>query len=262
MLRAHARVVDLYRGEFQPRQNGHIGLVTSTHWAEPLEDTEECREAARRSVEFNYGWYGHPIYYGDYPECMRETMSPDILVPLTPDDKARLKGSADFLGLNHYHTVQARPADHHLQDGGAFIDEARIMEYKPDTPLVRAYGNNCIPEGLERTLLWMHDVYAGMPVYVTENGLSGRTLSDEEQIEDTFRVEHYCGFIAACERAIDKGADVRGFFAWSLMDNFEWGAGYRSRFGLTHVDFDTLRRTPKKSFRFYRDLIARATGGQ
>ncbi|MBD3239065.1 MAG: family 1 glycosylhydrolase, partial [Chitinivibrionales bacterium] len=77
MLKAHARMVQVYRDEFQPAQNGTIGLVTSTHWAEPLEDTDECREAAKRSVEYNYGWYGHPICHGDYPECMRRTMSPD-----------------------------------------------------------------------------------------------------------------------------------------------------------------------------------------
>lgn len=256
MLRAHAKVVDLYRREFQPTQKGQIGLVTSTHWAEPLHDDDDCREATKRSVEFNYGWYGHPIYFGDYPECMREHMPSDILVPFTDEDKALIKGSADWLGLNHYHTVQAQLADHHLEDGGAFIGEAGIMEHKPDNELVQRFGNNCTPEGLEKTLLWMHDVYNGMPVYVTENGLAARGLSDTEQIDDQFRADHYRGFIAACGRAIDRGADVRGFFAWSLMDNFEWGSGYSSRFGLIHVDFDTLARTPKTSFRYYRDVIA------
>lgn len=255
MLKAHGSIADVYRREFQAQQNGKIGLVTSTHWAEPLHDTDECREAARRSVEFNYGHYGHPVYYGDYPECMRRIMSPDVLPPLTADDKALLKGSVDWLGLNHYHTVRAQLADHHLEDGGAYIDEAGIMEYKPDTPRVRTYGNDCIPEGMEKTLQWMSDVYSGVPIYVTENGLSARKLPEDQQCEDTFRIEHYAGFIPAVGRAIEKGVDVRGFFAWSLMDNFEWGSGYRSRFGLVHVDYKTLKRTPKASARWYAEVI-------
>ncbi len=257
MLKAHGRIADLYRREFQPRQNGRIGLVTSTHWAEPLRDDDECREAARRSVEFNYGWFGHPVFYGDYPECMRRLMPPDALIPLTDEDKALLKGSADWMGLNHYHTVLARPAERHLEDGGAFIQEAGIMEYKPDTELRRRFGINCDPNGLEKTLLWMHEMYPGVPVYVTENGLADKQTDVHAQLCDDFRARHYDGFIRACGRAMEQGADVRGFFAWSLMDNFEWGSGYGSRFGLVHVDYETLKRTPKTSARFYRDVIRR-----
>ena len=256
MLKAHALAADLYHSVYQPKQNGVIGLVTSTHWAEPKTDTGADRGAARRSVEFNYGWYGHPLYYGDYPECMRSLMPADILVPLSADDKAIIKGSADFFGLNFYHTVIAADAAQHLHDGGAFIDEAKIMEYN-DLPFpgVVKNGWSFWPPGMERILLWMKDAYPGMPVYITENGISGTVGSFEQAISDDYRVKHYHDYLVNVGSAIDKGVDVRGFFAWTLLDNFEWGMGYTTRFGLTHVDFKTLKRTPKKSARFYTDVI-------
>jgi beta-glucosidase len=112
------------------------------------------------------------------------------------------------------------------------------------------FGWPVVPEGLTELLTDLHTRY-GLPMYVTENG-----CAYEASPEDPQRVEYLSGHLEAVRSAIAKGADVRGYFVWSIMDNFEWAEGYTKRFGLVHVDFDTLVRTPKASYRWYREFIA------
>jgi beta-glucosidase len=101
-----------------------------------------------------------------------------------------------------------------------------------------------------------------LPIYVTENGLGAEEQPDASgAIIDTPRIDYLRDYVAAMRSAIADGADVRGYFVWSLLDNFEWGSGYATRFGLVHIDYPTLRRTPKASFRWYADLIRAARGG-
>jgi beta-glucosidase len=107
-------------------------------------------------------------------------------------------------------------------------------------------------------LLRVHRDYPPIPLFVTENGASfDDCLGADGRVDDPQRVEYLRGYLGAAAEAIEAGVDLRGYFAWSLMDNFEWGEGYRSRFGLIYVDYGTQRRIPKTSARWYRDLIAR-----
>ena len=120
-------------------------------------------------------------------------------------------------------------------------------------------GWEVYPEGLTDTLLWVKNRYGNPPVYITENGAAfadPATAPAQGGIEDPLRVDYLRGHIAAVRAAIAQGADVRGYFVWSLLDNFEWAHGYSKRFGIVHVDYATQQRTPKASARYYAGVIA------
>jgi beta-glucosidase len=112
------------------------------------------------------------------------------------------------------------------------------------------------PAGLGETLRWVHERYAGAPVYITENGAAFEdSVRANGAVHDRERVEYLQEHLLAARRAIEQGVDLRGYFVWSLLDNFEWQCGYSKRFGIVRVDFATQRRVPKSSARFYADVI-------
>ncbi len=254
LLQAHARAAEIYRRKFPPGSGGQIGMAISTHWAEPRSESDQDRRAARRSVEFQFGWFAHPMVLGDYPEIMRRMLG-DRLPPLSAEDKAMLKGSADFLGLNHYHTVHAYapPPD---AENGRYVEEAHTVETRYRGEEQSVVGWTFLPEGMRRILGWVQETYPDVPVYITENGYPLAEENRQEALDDQRRVQHFRDYLGACHEAIQAGVDLRGFFAWTLMDNFEWGSGYTVDFGLCHTDFETMERTPKASARFYSEVIA------
>ena len=113
------------------------------------------------------------------------------------------------------------------------------------------------PESLTRTLLWVKERYGDVPLYVTENGAAfpDPPRAPEGRLDDPLRVAYYRDHLVAAHEAIRRGVDLRGYFAWSLLDNFEWSSGYSKRFGLLHVDYETQRRTMKASAEYYREVI-------
>ena len=126
-----------------------------------------------------------------------------------------------------------------------------------------AFGWPVIPSGLTELLTGLRDRYASAlpPVYITENGCSTHDEpAPDGTVNDQPRISYLDGHVRALRDAMTAGVDVRGYFVWSLLDNFEWAQGYRQRFGIVHVDFATQRRTPKASFNWYRDLIAARRG--
>jgi len=253
LLRAHALTADLYRREFQGADGGQIGLAISVHWPEPRSDSDADRRASQTSLDFNFGWFAHPTVYGEYPESMRRILG-ERMPRFTAQERAMLKGSADFLGLNHYHTK-------HVWDPGEEGSENPWIELRhfaesSNMGLPRSVvGWTFVPWSMRKMLLWIHETYPGVPIYITENGYPLIEETREQALNDTPRVEHYRGHLTACHEAMAAGADVRGFFAWTFLDNFEWGYGYSVDFGIHHVDFETLERTPKASARFYADVI-------
>jgi beta-glucosidase len=123
-------------------------------------------------------------------------------------------------------------------------------------------GWEVFPPGLTDTLVWVKDRYGNPPIYVTENGAAffDPPAVEGDRLADPLRVDYLRKHITAVHAAIERGVDVRGYFVWSLLDNFEWSLGYSKRFGIVHVDYETQRRTPKDSARFYAEVIA--TRGQ
>jgi beta-glucosidase len=245
LLRAHGAAVERFRGS---SAKGRIGIVVNLEPKEPATDSPADIAAAQRSDAYMNRQYLDPLYFGRYPEEMAEIFGKDW--PSFPEnDFALIRQPTDFLGINYY------------KRGVMKHDDAGIPErasYARPPGVYSKNGWESYPASLTRILRWVHERYGAGPLYVTENGFA---FNDPDEapatgVDDPVRVEYYRGHLAACEAAIAAGVDLRGYFAWSLLDNFEWGEGYSLRFGLTHVNFKTQKRTPKTSFRFYRDVIA------
>ncbi|KAL8055343.1 hypothetical protein ABFX02_04G049600 [Erythranthe guttata] len=264
-LLAHAEAVSIYKNKYKDKQGGEIGLVVDCEWSEARSDSIEDRNAATRRLDFQLGWYLDPIYYGDYPETMREKLG-DSLPHFSERDKELLNNSIDFVGLNHYTTRFVRHAKTDLEDNDFYrVQEAdRIAEWEGGEMIGEKAASSwlyIVPWGLRKVLNYICTRYNNPPVYVTENGMDDEddsTSPFHERLDDKLRVSYYKGYLAAVHQAIKDGCDVRGYFAWSLMDNFEWHLGYTKRFGLIYVDYrNGLTRHLKSSaywfLRFLKD---------
>ncbi|MFE2724179.1 GH1 family beta-glucosidase [Kitasatospora sp. NPDC059327] len=186
-----------------------------------------------------------PLLLGRYPDLSAFGVADDLGGSVRDGD-LKLIGATplDGLGVNYYNPTRiAAPTD-----PGLPFSEAPI-EGVPRT----AFDWPVVPDGLRGLLVGLRDRYGAAlpPVTITENG-----CSTAEDLDDTFRVDYLAGHLDALATAVAQGVDVRGYFTWSLLDNFEWAEGYHQRFGLVHVDFGTQRRTPRASYAWYRDLIA------
>lgn len=258
IILAHAKAVKLYRDEFKAKQKGIIGITLNMDWREPLTDKPEDKAAARRGLDWELGWFADPIWKGDYPENMKKRCG-DRLPSFTEEEKSLIKDTSDFFGLNHYSTafasnpVESKDAETksmwgNVQSGGYFDDQHCSLTDDPRW-LRTAMQWPVVPWGLNRLCQYIQKEYQPKGgIWITENGCA---VQDEDDVEnakqDTFRVNYYRDYLAQLHKAIDEGADVRAYFAWSLMDNFEWALGYSKRFGLCHVDYKTQVRTPKAS---------------
>ncbi|CAN8070998.1 unnamed protein product [Agarophyton chilense] len=261
LLLAHAKAVSGYRNEFKEKQGGSIGITLNSRWIEPRDKEDpECRKGAERTLDFELGWFADPIYIGDYPQSMRETLGPR-LPTFSEEEKALLRGSSEFFGLNHYSTtysdglVDAEERDNATTySGHVGTKQSEDKEWKRTD-----MGWSIVPWGFKNLLIYIQKRYAPPGgIIVTENGIATKEFSVKELQKDTLRVEYYDGYISALHDAInaeDEPADVRGYFLWSLMDNFEWAFGFEKRFGLYYVNYDTLERIPKPAVEWYRQLV-------
>ena len=252
LLRAHGKIVDTYRNQFQAKQNGIIGMTNNCDWREPKTDSAQDRAAAQRALEFFLGWFADPIYVGDYPESMRARVN-DRLPEFSDTDRNLIKGSSDFFGLNHYTTMLAEHADRDSivennirANSGIAADQEVLLTDDPGWSKTDM-GWNVVPWGCRKVLEWIDDRYDNPAIYITENGCALPEESSDAAINDSGRIEFLRGYLQECHRAIESGINLRGYFVWSLLDNFEWELGYSMRFGLHHVDHKTLARIPKKS---------------
>ncbi|KAG2573327.1 hypothetical protein PVAP13_7KG241000 [Panicum virgatum] len=242
------------------KQGGSIGIVIAMKWYEPLTNTTEDILAARRAQSFELEWFLDPIFFGDYPTQMREILKSN-LPTFTSEEKKLLQYKSDFIGLNHYTAIYTKdcihsPCDLRTYEGNALVSatgERDGVKIGGDTALAGYY---VVPEAVEPAIMYVNQRYKDTPVYITENGYSQWSdISREELINDVERLNYLRGYVTHLSKAIRNGANVRGYFVWTLLDNFEWTFGYRVRFGLYHVDFDTQERTPRMSARWYRSFL-------
>lgn len=191
-----------------------------------------------------------PVYLGDYSPAVRELFAPLGLDALVDDgDLAVIGQPVDFVGMNHYQRVVAWDAD-----DGTYL---RVGE-RPASPATTSFGWSVIPESLGAVLRRVSSEFTSLPIYITENGASYNDYVDPGgQVNDHDRVAYFAGYLAAAGRAIDEGVDLRGYYAWSFLDNFEWAEGYSKRFGLVFVDYRDQTRIPKRSAHWYAQQIAR-----
>lgn len=260
LIIAHGKAVDLYRRKYQPVQNGQIGITNNCDWREPRTQSEADQAAAQRALEFFLGWYADPIYKGDYPEVMRKRVG-ERLPKFTEAEVELIKDSSDFLGLNHYTTLYAEdvPEGANMENevygnGGMFEDQYVKLSTDPSWELT-TMNWAVVPWGCQKLLEWIKDRYDNPPIYITENGCS---LADEVidgKVNDAARVDFFKGYLQACQKSIESGVNLKGYFSWSFLDNFEWASGYSKRFGIHYVNFDTLERIPKSSAIWYAEVI-------
>lgn len=209
--------------------------------------------SAQHALDVAIGWFADPIYLGRYPPYMKEMLG-DRLPTFTADELAVVQGSSDFYGMNTYTTNLTREAG---ITGDEFQGRAEYTFTRPDgtqlgTQAHCAWLQTYAP-GFRALLNYLWTRYR-MPIYVTENGFAVKDedlMPIEQAIQDTDRVEYFRGNCEALLAAVrEDGVDVRAYFPWSFLDNFEWADGYVTRFGVTYVDYETQVRTPKASARF------------
>ncbi|KAJ6947882.1 linamarase family protein 1 [Populus alba x Populus x berolinensis] len=265
LLLAHAAAVKLYKEKYQSCQGGQIGITLVSHWFEPYSNSEDDQNATKRSLDFMLGWFMDPITNGDYPRNMHDFVG-GRLPKFTAEESKMLKGSYDFIGINYYTTYYAQNIDANYQSVG-FMSDARAnwtgeRNGIPIGPQAGVKWLYIYPEGISRLLNYTKDLYGNPTIYITENGVddvNNNASSLKEALNDPIREKSYRDHLKNVLRSItEHGVDVKGFFAWSLMDNFEWGSGYAVRFGLYYVDYnDDLKRYPKKSVKWFKQFLRR-----
>jgi beta-glucosidase len=192
--------------------------------------------------------FAEPVLLGEYPSGLGDLMPGDVAADLKV-----ISEPLDFYGVNYYAPTRVgAPQGEDIEFGGLTIPaELPFSVQEIEGVPVTDFGWPVVPEGLTELLTGMRERYGDRlpPVVITENGCS------YEGVDDQDRITYLDGHVRALHRAVEAGVDVRGYFVWSLMDNFEWAEGYARRFGLVHVDFETLARTPKASYDWYRNLL-------
>jgi beta-glucosidase len=247
VLVAHGRAVEILRR----RSGARVGLAVDLVALQPASDSEADLAATRAADGYRNRWFLDPVLKGEYPADMLETFAAWLPTVLDGDMRT-ISVPLDFLGVNYYsrNIVRAGGVPHRYRTVTA--------EGAPHTEM----GWEVYPDGLLDLLVRLRDEYDVPAVAVTENGAAFADVRGTDRtVDDPGRVAYLQGHVDAVARAIAQGVPVEGYFVWSLLDNFEWALGYSKRFGLVYVDYETLERVPKSSYRWYRDFI-RAQGEQ
>ena len=247
LLLAHGKAVAALRAAGVA---GQVGITLNLADVHPASDREADRAAAALVDGNENRWFLDPLLRGTYPEDMLAYHGAVTDFSFVRDgDLAGIAAPLDFLGVNYYQ-------QHRVRAGAGGL--VRGAEKLPPPPPRTAMGWGINPDGLTATLLRLREEYAAPPLYVTENGAAFHDYVDPEGgVDDEERVAYLEAHFRAAHDAIAQGADLRGYFVWSLLDNFEWSFGYSRRFGLVYVDYRTQARVPKQSAHWYREVIAR-----
>ncbi|WP_426193930.1 GH1 family beta-glucosidase [Massilia sp. DWR3-1-1] len=238
VLLSHGRAVPVIRANVA---EARVGIALSLHPLRAASASAADQAALARHDGLRYRWFLDPLFGRGYPQAIVE-----------PGDMEAIAVATDFLGVNYYfpETVEHAPGDGPL--------ETRVQPPAPGTAIT-ALGWPVAPQGLTELLLRIEADYHPGPIYITENGSCYDDVVDADgAIDDVERRDYLQRHLAALKDAIAAGVPVKGYFAWSLIDNFEWAEGYRRRFGLVHVDFATQQRRLKASGRWYGQFLAGA----
>jgi beta-glucosidase len=246
LLLAHGAAAVACRSESGPR----VGLVVNLEPKFPASESPADAAAAARADAYMNRQFLDPVFLGRTPEEL-----PAIFGDAWPRFPARdldlIRSPIDFLGVNYYSRSVVK------NDAGEFTGATPVRQ---NGALHTEMDWEVYAPGLLETLTWVKARYGEIPLYVTENGAAfpEPPAAPGEELADPLRAAYLRDHLRATREAIARGVDVRGYFVWSLLDNFEWAYGYSKRFGIVHVDRTTQRRTPKASARFFSDVIRSA----
>ncbi len=245
LLLSHGMTVKAYR---EMGFKGEIGITLNMNPVYPATDSIEDAEAAKLFNEYLNKWFADPVLKGKYPEDIFKWYQEKRFFPETAGDEIEaVYQPVDFLGINNYYSSFVRYDNQKWP-----IPVSEVSTGKDTTQM----GWEINPEGLHDLLVYLHKEYNGVKILITENGAAyNDMLNHEGKVEDDNRLTYLYRYLEQVHRAILSGVNVAGYYAWSLMDNFEWGYGYSKRFGLIYVDYKTQKRTLKKSAYWYRDVI-------
>ncbi|KTF84191.1 hypothetical protein cypCar_00047321 [Cyprinus carpio] len=264
LIKAHAEAWHVYNDKYRAKHGGIVGITINSDWAEPRNPyKQEDVDAAIRVVQFQIGWFAHPVFNGDYSDLMKNIIRerslaagrPQSRLPeFTPAEVARIKGTHDYFGFNHYTTVLAYNMDyknleHYDADRGAGTVADRTWLDSG------SFWLKVTPVGFRKILNFIKEEYGDPPIYITENGVSERGSMN---LNDVHRIHYYDNYINQALKAyLLDGVDIRGYAAWTLMDNLEWATGFDEKFGFFYINRSdpSLPRIPKKSVWHYASII-------
>ena len=253
-LRAHVASAERIRATIP---GAEIGIALNPNWVEPASDSAADAEAADRHLAIQQRWFADPLFGRPYPEIAVRAHRdaghlPDEIITDRPPIAG---GTLDFLGLNYY-TREVIAAD----PGAPF---GLRPAPRPDVQRT-TMGWEVHPAGLLKVLDWLRTTYAPREIMITENGSAfpePAPAADADMVDDPERTRFLADHLAVAAQAIDEGIPLTGYYAWSLLDNYEWAEGYAQRFGIVHVDYPTQRRIVKRSGRLYQ-AVAQAHAGR
>ena len=243
---AHGLAVRAFR---ESGKLGKIGITWNCILPRPATKSEADRRASEWIIDRDTRMFTGPVCGHGYPQSFLDASG--LSVPVETGDMELISAPIDFAGLNYY-SESAVAWDEQSEDP---------VRWVPAWQDTTDMGWPIVPQGLVRYLRWLADETGGIPIYVTENGCAQKddVVLDEmgrRRVHDAGRIAYLRSHFAACRQALEEHIPLRGYFLWSLLDNFEWSHGYSKRFGIIYIDYNTLQRIPKDSYYYYRDLIA------
>ena len=253
LMRASGAGIQAYRAHGKHE----IGVVFNIEPKYPASDSAEDLAATKRAHAYMNKQFADPALLGSYPPELKEIFG-DAWPDFPEDDFKLTNQKVDFVGINYYTRAVVK------HDADAYPLKA-VPVRQPNKTYTET-GWEVFEQGLTDTLTWFKHRYGDIPLYITENGSAfyDPPVAENGVLDDPLRTNYLRKHLGALHKAIEAGVNIKGYYAWSLMDNLEWSLGLSKRFGLVHVDFETLERTPKASALFYRDFIRaqQQTGAQ
>lgn len=246
LLLSHGEAVEAYKSS---GLSGQIGISLNLGVHHPATHSLEDKAAASREDGFANRWFLDPLFKGRYPTDMVNLFERHFgpLDFIQPYDLQVINTPTDFLGINYYtrQILRAKP-------GYGYFEAEHLPPQGPVTDM----GWEVHPESLYRLLKRLAAEYTTLPLYVTENGAAYPDALINGEVNDTARIEYLRAHFNAALQFIDEGGNLKGYYVWSLMDNFEWSFGYSKRFGIVYVDYETQQRTLKASATWFRHVVA------
>ncbi|KAH7544833.1 hypothetical protein FEM48_Zijuj01G0028100 [Ziziphus jujuba var. spinosa] len=259
LLLSHAAAFNVYKNKYQMSQNGQIGIALDTPWVVPLSHSVSDQEAANRALASIYGWFIESINFGHYPAEMVKYVG-ERLPKFSKEQSLMIKGSYDFIGINYYSAYYVTNDSCSTSEYPSYSSDFcfKISYERNGVPIGPKAASDWLyvyPQGIQDLLLYTKAKFNNPVIYITENGVD--ELNDGKlSLKDNMRIKYHSDHLSFVHSSIMQGVNVKGYFAWSLMDNFEWADGYGVRFGIVFVDYSNgLKRYPKTSAKWFKTFL-------